>query len=96
MTTQMKPRAGVLGGVTGNAAETDSLSQLSCAHGTTWNDLPEILSPSQAALMLPMCATTIRTLCKQGKFPAFKAGAHWLISRDRLRTLIEGGDLDER
>lgn len=66
-----------------------------CAHSITrWEDLPAVLSPEQTAELLGCCSKTVRELCAQGRIAAFKGGARWFISRDRLKALTEGEAMD--
>ena len=47
-------------------------------------DLPDIMTPKDAAQVLPFSLNTIRELCASGELPARKVGRRWLIPRALL------------
>ena len=47
-------------------------------------DLPDVMTPRDAAQVLPFSLNTIRELCASGELPARKVGRRWLISRTLL------------
>jgi len=47
-------------------------------------DLPDIMTPKDAAQILPFSLNTIRELCASGELPARKIGRRWLIPRALL------------
>ena len=54
-----------------------------------WNDLPDVLTVRDAAIILHMCETSVRQACVKGKLPAVKIGKLWRISKAKLRALFE-------
>ena len=65
--------------------------------GATIRDLPDVMTPNQAAAAVPLSANTIRGLCKCGAIRAVKTGgadcksARWLISKAALIDWLDGG-----
>jgi len=47
-------------------------------------DLPDVMTPKDAAQILPFSLNTIRELCASGELPARKVGRRWLIPRTLL------------
>ena len=47
-------------------------------------DLPDVMTPKDAAQVLPFSLNTIRELCASGELPARKVGRRWLIPRKLL------------
>lgn len=54
-----------------------------------WNDLPDVLTVRDAAIILHMCETSVRQACVNGRLPAVKIGKLWRISKAKLRALFE-------
>ncbi len=48
----------------------------------------KILTVQQAAELLQ----TVRAACRRGELPAVHIGRRWLIARDKLMVLVEGGE----
>ena len=51
-------------------------------------DLPDIMTPKDAAQILPFSLNTIRELCASGELPARKMGRRWLIPRALLVSYL--------
>lgn len=61
-----------------------------------WQDLPLVLTPHEAGLILNLSDDKVRKLCSQGHIKAFKVSPRkWGISKDSLRQQIEEGVLYE-
>jgi len=52
----------------------------------------KILTVQQAAELLHPSAQTVRAACRRGELPAVHIGRRWLIARDKLMVLVEGGE----
>jgi excisionase family DNA binding protein len=48
--------------------------------------VPEILTLSEAAVLLRVSAPTLRHLAARGDVPAFRVGRQWRLERDTLTT----------
>ena len=62
-----------------------------------WDDLPDVLTIRDAAVILHMCEASVRQACVSGKLPAVKIGGDrfWRISKAKLRAMFEGGENSE-
>lgn len=54
------------------------------------DDLPEILTPEQAASWLSMGRNAMYQALKSGGIPARKIGARYFIARENLRLFVLG------
>lgn len=57
------------------------------------DDLPDILTPSQAASLTGLSSKTVRKMCEAGTIPAYRpiGSLKWLISKRKLMELVESG-----
>jgi len=51
-------------------------------------NLPDVMTPKDAAKVLPFSLNTIRELCANGELPARKVGRRWLIPRTLLISYL--------
>lgn len=59
-----------------------------------WEDLPLVLTPHEAGLILNLSDDKVRKLCSEGHIKAFKVSPRkWGISKDSLRQQIEKGSI---
>ena len=54
-----------------------------------YQDLPEILKPTEVAEFLCIHKNTVYKLIKRGNLPAFRVGKSWRISRRDLSSLFQ-------
>ena len=57
-----------------------------------FQDLPEILKPTEVAEFLCIHKNTVYKLIKRGDLPAFRVGKSWRISRRDLSSLANCWD----
>lgn len=58
---------------------------------TDWDNVPLLMAPEHAAVLLMLTDDHVRRMCRTGKLPAVKIGAEWRISREAVRRMIEEG-----
>ncbi len=56
----------------------------------SWDELPLLMTTSEAALLLDMTVNSVQRLCASGDIPAKKIGDTWRILRDNIRKMMEG------
>ncbi|WP_295343168.1 helix-turn-helix domain-containing protein [uncultured Subdoligranulum sp.] len=54
-----------------------------------FQDLPEILKPTEVAEFLCIHKNTVYKLIKRGDLPAFRVGKSWRISRRDLSSIFQ-------
>jgi excisionase family DNA binding protein len=54
------------------------------------SELPEVLTPAQAALLLQVNEATVLEMAKKGDIPGRKLGAEWRFSRLALMAWLGG------
>ena len=59
-------------------------------------DLPDVMTPKDAAKVLPFSLNTIRELCANGELPARKVGRRWLIPRTLLINYLHNTTSEKR
>ena len=57
-----------------------------------YQDLPEILKPTEVAEFLCIHKNTVYKLIKRGDLPAFRVGKSWRISRRDLSSFCQALD----
>ena len=60
-----------------------------------WEDLPLILGSADVCVILNESRETVRKLFANGEIPGRLVGGKWKVSRDLLRSHIEGVIFDE-
>jgi len=55
----------------------------------TWDTLPTILTPPEAASLLRVSETTVIRLCRRGQLPCSHIGLQWRIDREQLREMFD-------
>lgn len=55
---------------------------------TNWDDIPVIIDPALASVLLGRTPEGVTKMCREGKLPATKLGREWRIDRDRLRRML--------
>lgn len=56
---------------------------------TSWEQVPIVIDLPFACRILAKSYDRLKKLSQQGKFPAFKAGAEWRVTKDDLIKYIE-------
>lgn len=56
----------------------------------TENELPLIVHTPLAAKVLGVSEHTFRNLCRSGEIPAVHVGRRWVISREKLLSVVSG------
>ena len=52
-----------------------------------WNQIPVVVDPPMAGLLLGMHADSITRLCRLGTIKAFRVGKAWRINRSELMRI---------
>lgn len=60
---------------------------------TNWNQLPLLLSIGEAAMLLRVSARTAQYYAQNNLIPASMVCGKYVVSRDKLREQIEGGEV---
>lgn len=50
----------------------------------SWDDVPVVVDPPYAGVLLGCTGATIRRLCREGELKGFKVGEMWRIRKDVL------------
>lgn len=56
----------------------------------SWDEVPVILDVVLVARILGYSLEYTRRMCQRGTIPANKVGGDWRISKETLRTYVEG------
>ncbi|WP_165063102.1 helix-turn-helix domain-containing protein [Adlercreutzia sp. ZJ154] len=59
------------------------------------DELPVAVRTPQAAEALGISERAYRELCRSGAIPARHIGRFWVISRERLKEYLNGGETDD-
>lgn len=54
----------------------------------TIDDLPELLTPSEAAKALRVTDQTIRRMLREGELVGVRVGKRWVVAKDSIRELL--------
>ena len=55
----------------------------------SWDDVPLLMSLSDACTLLCLTEDTVRKMCKDGSLPAAKLNGSWRIDKEKLRAMFE-------
>lgn len=58
----------------------------------SWDEIPYIIDPPYAGVVLGCTGATIRRLLREGKLKGFRVGEMWRIKRDDLKAYMERGE----
>lgn len=53
----------------------------------SWNEIPVVVDPALAGILLGIHPDTVSRLCKAGEIKAFRVGKFWRINRSELMRL---------
>ncbi|MEG0571317.1 MAG: helix-turn-helix domain-containing protein [Oscillospiraceae bacterium] len=63
---------------------------------TSWDEVPVVMDLTYAARIFCMSAEGLKRLAQTGKFPAFKCGGAWRVSKEQLFFFMNRTDKCEQ
>ncbi len=54
-----------------------------------WDDVPLLISLSEACALLHLTEDTVRKLCNDGVLPSVKLNGSWRIDKEKLKKMFE-------